>query len=65
MRDKNNHVDDNRDRSEIRRSEISSENIRNANASGDGSLRRSDMLYPEKNDRYNIAEDEQEQEQNY
>jgi hypothetical protein len=66
MRDKqNNPVENDRNKNESRHTDISSENIRNAHASGDGSLSRSDMSFPEKNERFNAGEDEQEQEQNY
>lgn len=66
MRDKQNHpVNNDRSNNEGRQAEITSEYIRNAHASGDGSHTRSDFLYPERNERHNTGEEEQEQEQNY
>ena len=66
MRQKqNNPVENDRNTNDRMQSEISSDNIRNAHASGDGSLSRSDMLFPEKNERFQISEEDQEQEQNY
>jgi hypothetical protein len=66
MREKqNNPFENDRTKNESRQTDISSENIRNAHASGDGSLRRSDMSFPEKNERLNAGEEEQELEQNY
>jgi hypothetical protein len=65
MRDKQINPDNHNTRNEVRQTDISSENIRNANAAGDGSLRRNDINPRERNDRFNTGEEEQELEQNY